>query len=231
MQLQRLSDVLPEGIDVFRLKLELEAPLADADWALLGEDEGVHALRLRQHADRVRFVSTRAALRLLIGGRLRRRPQDLKFAVSRFGKPRLAGACSAEPDLHFNVSHAGEFALLAISESVPVGVDIERRDMALDVSVLLPQTLSALEWQLPPEQRVDFFECWTAKEAVLKALGLGVAEHLQQLSVLAPEPVAVTDGVCRYRLRHDAINWPTLVAQRLTSPAGYAASLAWRVHP
>lgn len=221
MQLQRLSDVLPEGIDVFRLELDLEAPLADADWALLGEDEGVHALRLRQHADRVRFVSTKAALRRLIGGRLRRRPQDLKFVVSRYGKPRLAGACSAEPDLHFNVSHAGEFALLAISESALVGVDIERRDMALDVGVLLDQTLSPLELRLPADQRLDFFECWTAKEAVLKALGRGIAEHLRQFSVLRP-----VDGP-HYRLRYGAGAWPALTAQRLMSPAGYAAALAW----
>lgn len=151
------------------------------------------------------------------------------FVVNRFGKPRLAGACSAEPDLHFNVSHAGEFALLAISESAPVGVDIEHRDMTLDVRGLLPQTLSALEQQLPADQRVDFFECWTAKEAVLKALGLGVAEHLQRLSILAPETISEAAVVDRYRLRCDAVEWPALAAQRLTPPVGYAASLAWCV--
>lgn len=230
MRLQRLPDTLPAGIGVFLLGLDLQGPLADADWALLSEDEGVRALRLHQHADRVRFVSARAALRRLVGERLRRRPQDLKFMVNRYGKPHLACACSAEPDLHFNVSHAGEFALLAVSESVPMGVDIERRDMALDVNGLLPLTLSVLERRLPADQRVDFFDCWTAKEAVLKALGLGVAEHLQQLSILTPELDGEVMGAGRYRLRHDEMTWPALVAQRLTSPAGYAASLAWHAH-
>jgi 4'-phosphopantetheinyl transferase len=227
MQPQRLPDAVPEGIEVFRLALDLQARLADADWAVLGQEEGAHALRLHRHADRIRFVSTRAALRRLIGERLNRRPQDLTFVTNRFGKPSLPCACSGEPELHFNVSHAGEFALLAISRNAPVGIDIERRDTALDVDSLLPQTLSAAERQLPADQRVDFFECWTAKEAVLKALGLGVSEHLQQLSILA----SATTGAGRYRLHHDAKAWPVLAAQRLMPPTGYAASLAWQVRP
>jgi 4'-phosphopantetheinyl transferase len=224
---QLLPDPLPAGLAVFRLTLDLEAPLAHADWALLSADEGKRVARLHRHADRVRAVGTRAALRRLIGPRVSRRPQDLQFVVNGFGKPSLAGA--AGPALHFNVSHAGTFALLAISEHAPVGVDIERRDPTLDVDGLVPLTLSALERQLPAHQRVDFFDCWTAKEAVLKALGLGVAEHLQSLSILAPEP-GEGHGAAGYRLRHDGMPWPALAAQRLASPAGYASSLAWCVH-
>lgn len=221
---QRLPDSLPAGIEVFQLALDLAAPLSDADWALLSEEEGVRALRFHRHDDRVRFVATRAALRRLLGARLRCRPQVLVFVTNRYGKPRLESACSSSPAMCFNVSHAGDFALIALSERAPVGVDIERRDPQCDVIGLSLQALSALERQLPDERRVDFFECWTAKEAVLKALGLGVAEHLQRLSVLRSESA---EG-CRFEIHHEGMDWPRVNALRLDSPPGYAATLAWQ---
>ena len=115
MQPQRLPDSLPAGIDVFQLALDLDAPLSDADWALLSEEEGVRALRFLRHGDKVRFVVTRAALRRLLGARLRRRPQTLRFVTNSYGKPRLEAACSSNPAIFFNVSHAGSFALIALS--------------------------------------------------------------------------------------------------------------------
>ena len=187
MQPEPWPEPLPKSLDVFRLPLDLTAPIADADWLLLSAEEGARAQRLHRQADRVRFVRTRAALRHLLGQRLQRRPQALAFTVNRFGKPAL----SSGEVLHFNVAHAGAFAVIALSASVVVGVDIERRDAAVDVAALQPLTLSPLELQQIDSQRVDFFDCWAAKEAVLKALGLGVAHHLRQLSVLAPDRKSV----------------------------------------
>jgi len=223
MQPQRLPDPLPAGIEVFQLELDLVAPLSYADWALLSEEEGRRALRFHKHDDKVRFVATRAALRRLLGVRLRCRPQTLGFVTNPYGKPRLEAACSSNPAICFNVSHAGRFALIALSELAPVGVDIERRDPHCDVSELSLQTLSALERQLSDDRCVDFFECWATKEAVLKALGLGVAEHLQRLSVLRPESA----GEACYDIRHEG-PWPRVNALRLDSPPGYAATLAWQ---
>lgn len=219
MSLQPWPEPLPESLAVFQLQLDVAAPIADADWALLDADEGARAQRLRRHADRVRFVCTRAALRRVLGQRLKRRPQALAFSTNRFGKPALAGG---EP-LHFNVSHAGSFALLALSAHLAVGVDIERRDGDVDVAALQPLTLSPLELQQNDEQRVEFFDCWTAKEAVLKALGLGAANHLRQLAVLPPQ----SPGGRAYQLLHDEMAWPVLTALRLAAPSGYAAALAW----
>lgn len=210
---------MPESLDVFQLKLDLDLPIVSADWVLLSAEEGARAQRLHRPADRVRFVRTRAALRRLLGQRLQRPPQAVAFTANRFGKPVLAGG---EP-LHFNVAHSGTFAVIALSTRWVVGVDIEERDAAVDVVALRPLTLSPMELQQSDAQRVDFFDCWTAKEAVLKALGLGVAHHLQQLSVLAP----TTSGHGAYRLRHDAMAWPALHARRLAAPVGYAAALAW----
>lgn len=214
----RLSEPVPADVELFLLVLEPAAPIPDADWAVLSEDEGDRALRFRQHADRVRFVRTRATLRRVLATRLRSRPEALRFSAGGHGKPRLKAR-----SMHFNVSHAGEHALIALSAQRAVGVDIERRDPQLDVASLATQVLSPLERQLEDVQRLDFFETWVAKEAVLKLLGLGVAEYLQNISVMTPE----VSGDARYRLCSDANGWPELVACRLKAPEGYSAALAW----
>ncbi|WP_158598541.1 4'-phosphopantetheinyl transferase superfamily protein [Achromobacter sp. K91] len=224
MQPRQLPDPLPTGIQVFQLAVDLAAPVAESDLALLSSEETARAQRFHRHGDKVRFVSARAALRRLLGARLDCRPERLRFAANKHGKPRLDVACSADPAPYFNVSHAGDYALIALSDSVPVGVDIERRDPNCDFAGLSRLVLSMQECELPAARRLDFFDCWTAKEAVLKALGLGVSEHLQRLSVLAPDP---GEG-SRYALRRVDLQGPCVDVLRLGAPSGYAAALAWQ---
>ncbi|QKH39459.1 4'-phosphopantetheinyl transferase superfamily protein [Achromobacter pestifer] len=224
MQPLHLPEFLPAGIQVFQLALDLAAPLADSALALLSKEEAARALRFHQHGDKVRFVTARAALRRLLGARLDCRPESLRFAANKHGKPRLDVACSADPAPYFNVSHAGAFALIALSDRFPVGVDIERRDPHCDIAAMSRLALSTQELELPHERRLDFFDCWTAKEAVLKALGMGVAEHLQRLTVLLP---GLAQG-SRYGLRREHLEGPGVDVLRLDSPSDYAAALAWQ---
>lgn len=221
MQPLRLPEGAPAGAEVFCLELDLEAEVPGADLHLLSEDEGARARRYRQHADQVRFVRTRAALRRLLAERLNTGASSLRFMLNHHGKPRLRGGCAADPALHFNVSHAGRAALIALSRQGAIGVDIERRDPGLDVLALQAHLLSAAERRTSPPERPEFFDCWSAKEALLKALGLGVTEYLQQLSVLLPRHGA------HYRVHSEQAAWPRLAACRLPVPDGYAAALAW----
>jgi len=224
MQRLQLPDSLSSDLEVWRLDLDLAAPVQDADWAILSEDEGVRALRFHKHEDKVRSVATRAALRRLLAARLRRAPNALCFMTNQHGKPRLVADGVSGAAMAFNVSHAGGFSLIAISRNSAVGVDIERCDAELDTRSLEAQVLSPFERELEILARPGFFECWVVKEAVLKALGLGVAEHLQSLSVLKP-----TGGdACCYGLRHTCADWPSVRACWLDAPAGYAAALAWQ---
>lgn len=217
-----LPDSMPAHVEVWRLDLDLYAPVADADWAILGGDEGVRALRFARIEDRMRYVSTRAALRRLLAFRLRRRPQDLRLFSSARGKPQLTQPCGADEPVEFNVSHAGAHALIAISHGGAVGVDIERCDPALDVPSLEQQVLSARERQMDARQQPGFFERWVAKEAVLKTVGVGLASHLLQLSVEKPQ--AIDDR--RYHLHDVEPVWPLLGAWRLDAPTGYVAAVA-----
>ncbi|PWB81699.1 MAG: 4-phosphopantetheinyl transferase [Methylocystaceae bacterium] len=213
----RLPRYVPEDVEVFRLDFDLVNPAPSADWAVLGDDERERAAKFHRHDDRVRAIATRAALRRLLGERLHREPGALRFDAGPHGKPLLREGAALE----FNVSHSGGFALIALSRTGAVGVDIERRDRAIDVTSLASLVLSPDE-QAAGEGGVDaFFERWVVKEAILKALGLGVAEQLQALSVWRPGAAE------EYELRHAEEDWSGVGAWALDAPPGYAAALAF----
>lgn len=213
-----LPETVPPGLEVWLLKLNLEMPVRDADLSLLSRDERVQALRFRRHDDRVRSVGTRAALRRILALRVTLPPDKLRFTVNCHGKPRLKDDLGIE----FNVSHAGRFALIALSTCGQVGVDIEYRGRPLDVESLGEHVFSPLEQRSPlgtAEKAEDFIERWVAKESVLKALGLGISEHLQAVSVLAGSGES-------YEIVHDHSEWTGIKAWPIAVPDGYAAALA-----
>lgn len=91
-----LPEALRPHVAVWLLDLDLREALPDAEWSVLRAEEVQRAQRFVRHADRVRFVATRAALRRLLAERLQRRPQDLRIVRGPHGKPRLAQACGSD---------------------------------------------------------------------------------------------------------------------------------------
>ena len=158
-----------------------QAPLTE----LLGEDEHVRSATFRHALHRRRYVAARGQLRQLLGGYLARDPAAIRFNYGLHGKPALAELASP---LQFNISHSGAHALCVVSDSVPVGVDLENRASIDDLDALARHIMSPLETllfaELPPKARHEaFYACWTRKEAYLKARGLGVATALRKVSV------------------------------------------------
>lgn len=92
------------------------------------------------------------------------------------GKPRLA---HEPPPLHFNLSHSERLALVAVSQDLEVGVDVERiepeRDLvALAERALMPEDAAAVREAAESEQADVFYERWTRHEARVKCLGIGL---------------------------------------------------------
>lgn len=221
-----LPETIPTGVEVWRLKLELQLPVPDSDLSLLSEDERIHASRYRRQEDQVRSAVTRAALRRILGARAMLRPDELDFVVNCHGKPRLQDDLGIE----FNVSHAGCFALIALSTNGQVGVDIESHDVGIDSESLSTYVFSSLERRSGlrmADEAEDFIERWVAKESVLKALGLGISEHLQAVSILPGN--GQCNGQC-YEIAHDNPDWAGIKAWPIESPVGYAAALAVKNH-
>jgi phosphopantetheinyl transferase len=172
------------------------ADLAGFAPTLLSADEFDRSRQFRVAADRDRFFAAHALKRRLLGVLLGVPGAQLRFERQWAGKPQLVGR-----ELHFNLSHSGDWVVLAISRSAPVGVDIEQGDSALPEGMLSlalhPDDRLARE----PDSLVDrFYTAWTLKEAVSKGVGIGLALPFTQLRL---EPSAPT----QYRCRHGDELW------------------------
>ena len=123
----------------------------------------------------------------LLGRYLDLEPHRLRFDYTPQGKPSLAGD-STQRALQFNVSHSGEILLIAVADERALGVDVEqiRRDIeaeAIAMRFFSPRERQALA-ELPVTVQVDaFFDCWTRKEAYIKARGDGLSLPLDEFDV------------------------------------------------
>lgn len=157
---------------------------------LLSPGERARAGRYRFEDDGHRSVIAHGLLRLLLAQCLEQPPACLSFESGEFGKPALAATVGSDRSAapHFNISHSGDWILIALAMDRPVGIDVEclRMDMACETIAarfFSPRERQALA-SLPAEQRTAaFFECWTRKEAYLKARGDGLTLALDGFDV------------------------------------------------
>ena len=172
-----------------------DAGIASAQ-ALLSESELTRAQRFGTPQLRTRYISGRATLRLLLGRWLDIAPAAVPLVFGQRGRPHveLAGA----PD--FNVSHTNDAALIAITPSARIGVDLERRDRRVDAARLARKFLTlrertAMEAFAADAGREHFLRLWTCKEAMSKATGDGLSAPLGQISVgTSTEGLHLDDG-------------------------------------
>jgi 4'-phosphopantetheinyl transferase len=141
----------------------------------LTEEEQARAMRFRLERVRDQFIAARGRLRGLLGSYLDLTPRSVPVMYADGGKPYLP----ADYGLHFNVSHTEGLAVYALSRA-RVGVDVERERTFPDAEALVSRFFSRRECaefqSLAPECRsAAFLRAWTRKEAVLKAIGRGVA--------------------------------------------------------
>jgi len=167
---------------------------------LLIPNEQRHADTLVRPGERARFIASRAAVRHILAGYTGQEPQDIGFRNGPNGKPFLKGS---HADIQFSVSHSENLSLCAVTRSAPIGVDVERIHDGVDPAALAARYFAPVETReleaLPPEEAVcAFYRIWTRKEAVLKAIGAGLAAPLDAFSVslrpdTQPECVTVTE--------------------------------------
>jgi 4'-phosphopantetheinyl transferase len=179
-------------VDIWRLSLDLSADSVKSLESTLSADETKRAARFHFEVDKNRFIVAHGVLRRIIGRYLQCDPAELTFSVNDYGKPALVNSA-----LEFNLSHSGDFALIAVTQGRKIGVDVERIRQGISSHVIAQQYFSKSEvaelQTLPLEQRVNgFFTCWTRKEAYIKAQGLGLALPLESFDVsLTPGQPAI----------------------------------------
>lgn len=185
----------------------------------LNEEERGRAARFRFERDRGMFVCCRAALRRILAERTGQDAGSLAFQAGAHGKPALVGG-----GIEFNVSHSGEWFACAVSAQGPVGVDVEEIHALRDMLTVAQHHFAPAEvkrlFAIPEQDRKrSFFECWTRKEAVIKATGEGLSRRLDSFEV------AFGPGVEPALLRLDQRLNPGWEMQSFDPAPGYVAAL------
>lgn len=180
---------LDEGeVHVWLASLEQEPRVARALHGALSQEERQRADRFHFAKDREHFVVARGVLRDILSRYLGATPARVAFTYSQYGKPSLEEGSGGGGRLRFNVSHSHGLAVYAVARGCEIGLDIEylRDDLAgLEIAerFFSPTEVAALR-ALPSELRTAaFFNCWTRKEAYIKALGEGLSHPLHRFSV------------------------------------------------
>lgn len=173
--------VLLAGFDLDSPPESGERPAAE----ILSREEIERAGRLRRAQDARRFLAGRTRTRSALGELLGVAPERLVFADGPFGRPEIGDPPTS---LSFSLAHAGARAVLAVTEDGRVGVDIEGRGAAPDAEALAsralaPQEIEELFARPAAEREAFFLSRWTAKEALLKAAGIGLSSDPARITL------------------------------------------------
>ncbi len=177
------ADLTPGEVHVWRVALVHPRPTHG-----FTADELERLERIRHPRTKREFARARSALRHLLS--LYLGAPAPAFTQNAYGKPELP----APADLHFNVSHSGDWALVALARD-PVGVDVEDQRRNSDLGLLARHSFAPDELDLPdlttPAGRRAFFHVWSRKEAYIKAVGMGLSLDLSCFAVSHDEPALV----------------------------------------
>ncbi|MDZ4856093.1 MAG: 4'-phosphopantetheinyl transferase superfamily protein [Nitrospirota bacterium] len=163
-----------------------------AQW--LDEEEQLRAVRLVREEDRQRYVLAHGGLRAVLSRYLGIAPDVVTLHRREAGKPFVTKEQRGQSTITFNMSHAQGRVLIAVSMGQEVGVDLERIRSDVEVEKLSERYFASSEHatimqSTQAHRAARFFRYWVAKEAVLKAQGIGL-RALSQCEILMAE-----DGV------------------------------------
>lgn len=181
----------------------------------------------REEKDRIgQFVFAKDAKSAMAGRLLLRRfvcekmgiPwSEIRLERSPRGKPYLATPIkvSSESDLawSFNLSHQGDYTVLAAEQGRQVGVDIMKTAMPGSSSVpeffrIMTRQFTAHEWSAiqsagsEHQQLAAFYRHWALKESFIKAIGTGLGFNLQRVEFHLPSEPLTQDRVLRQTKMH-----------------------------
>lgn len=197
-------------------------------WLDKTEQTRVH--RFQDQNARREYTLCRAALRYHLCKTIDCKNSELKIISQRNEKP-VACINGSKIQYEFNVSHTTGHGLLALAPTRRLGIDIEHRNIQVDIDGPISETFAESERkflnQLETQNKVDvFLRIWTAKEALIKATGEGFRVDTSSFSV----PTEFFRGFCNkfspFRLPHyHEFEWTILNL----SSTSYVATLVYEV--
>ena len=195
----------------------------------LSADELSRANRFHFARDRKHFVVARGLLRNLLAAYLGVDCASLQFCYGAQGKPFVL--LDDDRQINFNISHAHGHAVFVFSRGREVGVDLEFVKEDFEAEEIAHRFFSrnevaALRTVRLEKRKQAFFNCWTRKEAYIKARGEGLSMPLDEFDVsLRPgEPTALLNN---YREEREVSRWSM---QSIPAPEGYVGALVVEGH-
>jgi 4'-phosphopantetheinyl transferase len=213
----------PHQVDIWRIFVDLQIDSAKLLESFLSADESERAARFYFPSGRDRYIVAHTSLRHILGHYLCCEPHQLNFSKNEYGKPALI----VNEGIEFNLSHSGDYALIAVTHGQKIGIDIERIRENMELERIARRFFSQREvtelMSLPAEERtIAFFTCWTRKEAYIKGQGLGLSLPLDSFDVsLTPNEPAVLRAT-----RPDPNEAGRWTLQSLEVNSGYVAAVA-----
>ncbi|MCG9793499.1 4'-phosphopantetheinyl transferase family protein [Flavobacterium algicola] len=145
----------------------------------LNTSETDRANRFHNKMDSDRFTIYRSILKMILASYTNTSAHNIVFEYGANKKPYLAN----HPKIHFNISHAEDFAVIAVS-SKEIGIDVEYLDKQFDYIDLIPDIFTndaANSITTTHNQKEQFYKLWTRKEAFVKAIGKGIDEGFKEV--------------------------------------------------
>jgi len=190
----------------------------------LQPEEPIEASRF---TPRLQRTLRRFYLRLLLGAYLGMPGKDVRVRRQYKGKPALATSCQPG-SFDFSMAASDGCCLIGFSTSGELGVDLEPGErranspLALALRYFSPAEADALERLEARQRDRAFLHAWACKEAVVKAVGHGIANYLNRFTVdvrpdAPPRVIAMDDdaaGAWRLRVCHPSTRHMAAVALR-----------------
>ncbi len=175
--------------------------------------------RFRFEKPRQQFIASRGMLRAVLAGYVDQAAEEITLTFGKRGKPGLV-----EGELQFNLTHSEDVLLLGITKGRRIGVDVEFVHPLEDMLMMARQNFSAYEqhvlFTLPEDQQEQaFFNCWTRKEAYIKATGDGFSMPLRNFDV------TMIPGEAARMLRAEGVDPERWTLHHLEPYTGYVGAI------
>lgn len=217
----------PAEVHVWAFTLDEPEPVVEAWGRLLSDDERLRAARFVRQRDRAHWIVAHGVLRQLLGRYCGTDPGAIAFEHGAAGKPAIARRGANDEHTTFNLAHSHGRALLAVAHGQEIGADLEQIREDFDPLPIARQfffgtELTAIQAAAPHLRRDAFFRHWVAKEAVLKAQGVGLSQPLDSFCVTFESD----DSLARVSLRDPKMPDPRWLVRMLSLGAGWQGAIA-----
>jgi 4'-phosphopantetheinyl transferase len=183
--------------------------------------------RFRFDVLKTRYIKCHFLLRVLLGYYLGVDSYNQEFYRNQHGKQSLTGATDCNP-IFFNLSNSENICVYAFTHVAEVGVDVEKIHDLSNMDRIVERFFSPLENKifrsLPEHNRKKaFFKCWTRKESLLKAMGVGLSFPLDKVDVITDASEEMSEVFIKTKELNMEIEW---TVRDINVFEGFASALA-----